>query len=84
MPSPARGFLLVVLAGLCWGTSGITGDLAPQHVDADYMAKHPAGQRVASGTFIVGMLSARCVAITGTRPLSSAVEKRATSGRDNT
>ena len=27
--------------------AGITGDLAPQHVDADYMSKHPAGQRVA-------------------------------------
>jgi len=44
----------------------------------------PAGQCVASGTFIVGKVSGRCAAITGTRPLSSAVEKRATSGRDIT
>ena len=44
----------------------------------------PAGQRVASGTFIVGMVCAFCDAITGTRPLSSAVEKRATSGREST
>jgi len=44
----------------------------------------PAGQLVASGTLIVGKVSVRCDAITGTRPLSSAVEKRATSGRDMT
>lgn len=35
MPSPARGFLLVVLAALCWGTSGIVGDLVADRTDLD-------------------------------------------------
>src|SRR3954468_22460050 len=31
----ARGFLLVVLAALCWGTSGITGDVAADRSGLD-------------------------------------------------
>ncbi|GAA4742343.1 EamA family transporter [Modestobacter marinus] len=35
-PAPsARGFVLVVLAALCWGTSGITGDLVADRTDLD-------------------------------------------------
>lgn len=35
-PTPsARGFLLVVLAAVCWGTSGITGDLVADRTDLD-------------------------------------------------
>ncbi len=31
--SPARGFLLLVAAALCWGTSGITGDVVARRTD---------------------------------------------------
>jgi len=31
--APSRGFLLVVLAGLCWGTSGVTGRLVTERTD---------------------------------------------------
>ncbi len=35
MPTPARGFLLVVLAALAWGTSGLTGDLVADRTGLD-------------------------------------------------
>ena len=35
MPSPARGFALVVLAALCWGTSGLTGDVVADRTGLD-------------------------------------------------
>jgi drug/metabolite transporter, DME family len=34
-PTPARGFLLVVLAALCWGTSGLTGDVVAGRTGLD-------------------------------------------------
>jgi DME family drug/metabolite transporter len=34
-PAPARGFLLVVLAALCWGTSGISGDVVADRTGLD-------------------------------------------------
>ncbi len=35
-PAPsARGFALVVLAALCWGTSGVSGDLVARRTDLD-------------------------------------------------
>jgi len=37
--------------------SGITGDLAPNHVDADYMAKTSYGRRIAHGALLVGFMS---------------------------
>jgi DME family drug/metabolite transporter len=33
--TPARGFLLVVLAALCWGTSGISGDVVADRTGLD-------------------------------------------------
>jgi DME family drug/metabolite transporter len=33
--SPARGFLLVLLAALCWGTSGISGDVVADRTGLD-------------------------------------------------
>jgi DME family drug/metabolite transporter len=33
--TPARGFLLVVLAALCWGTSGISGDVVADRAGLD-------------------------------------------------
>ena len=33
--TPARGFLLVVLAAFCWGTSGLTGDVVADRTDLD-------------------------------------------------
>ncbi len=37
--------------------SGITGDLAPNHVDAAYMAKTSFGRRIAHGALLVGYMS---------------------------
>ncbi|WP_206079882.1 MaoC family dehydratase [Propioniciclava coleopterorum] len=37
--------------------AGITGDLAPQHTNAAYMAAHPVGQRVAHGVLTLGVAS---------------------------
>ena len=37
--------------------AGITGDLAPNHVDADFMARTPFGERIAHGVLIVGFMS---------------------------
>ena len=37
--------------------AGITGDLAPNHVDAEFMAKTPFGERIAHGVLIVGFMS---------------------------
>jgi len=37
--------------------SGITGDLAPNHVDADYMSKTTFGRRIAHGALLVGFMS---------------------------
>ena len=33
--TPARGFVLVVLAAVCWGTSGITGDVVADRTGLD-------------------------------------------------
>jgi acyl dehydratase len=38
--------------------AGITGDFYPVHVDAEYAAKQPAGERVAHGVLILGLMSA--------------------------
>ena len=35
--------------------AGITGDLAPQHINAAYMAGHPLGRRVAHGVLTLGI-----------------------------
>lgn len=37
---------------------GITGDLAPQHVDEHYMQGHAFGHRVAHGVLLLGFASA--------------------------
>lgn len=37
--------------------AGITGDLHPNHVNAEYMAKGRFGQRVAHGALVVGLMS---------------------------
>jgi acyl dehydratase len=38
--------------------AGITGDFYPVHVDAEYAARQPVGQRVAHGVLILGLMSA--------------------------
>lgn len=48
--------------------AGITGDLAPQHVNQAYMEKSSFGGRIAHGALIVGYMStASSLAIAGTR-----------------
>lgn len=37
--------------------AGITGDFAPQHVDAEYMKDKAAGQRIAHGVLTLGVAS---------------------------
>ena len=37
--------------------AGITGDLAPNHVDAAYMARSGYGRRIAHGALIIGFMS---------------------------
>jgi 3-hydroxybutyryl-CoA dehydratase len=37
--------------------AGITGDLAPNHVDAAYMAHSGYGRRIAHGALIIGFMS---------------------------
>ena len=43
--------------------AGITGDLAPQHINAAYMAGHPLGRRVAHGVLTLGLGSTACTAM---------------------
>lgn len=43
--------------------AGITGDFAPQHVDADYMSRHPIGERVAHGILTLGIASTAASAL---------------------
>ena len=38
--------------------AGITGDLSPNHVNAEFMKTTPYGQRVAHGALLVGYMSA--------------------------
>jgi DME family drug/metabolite transporter len=76
VPSPAasrRGFLLVVLAGLCWGTSGLSGSVVSAH--SDLGALDIAWYRMAVGAVV--LLGARLVtarrrpaAVPLTRPLT--------------
>lgn len=37
--------------------AGITGDLGPNHTDAEYMANTPYGQRIAHGALTLGLMS---------------------------
>jgi acyl dehydratase len=37
--------------------AGISGDYYPVHVDAEYAAKQPVGQRVAHGILLMGLMS---------------------------
>jgi 3-hydroxybutyryl-CoA dehydratase len=37
--------------------AGITGDLAPNHVDEEYMRGTPYGRRIAQGALLIGFMS---------------------------
>jgi 3-hydroxybutyryl-CoA dehydratase len=37
--------------------AGITGDLSPNHVDEEFMARTPYGRRIAHGALLVGYMS---------------------------
>lgn len=36
---------------------GLTGDLAPQHIDDEYMRDRPQGRRIAHGTLVLALTS---------------------------
>lgn len=36
---------------------GLTGDLAPQHIDEEYMLDRPQGRRIAHGTLVLALTS---------------------------
>lgn len=58
MTTPARGFTLVVLAALCWGTSGVAGDAVLRRTDLDPL--DVAWHRMAVGAVVlVGLHLAR-------------------------
>lgn len=40
-----------------YGFAGITGDFYPMHVDAEYAATQPVGERVAHGVLLMGLMS---------------------------
>ncbi len=40
-----------------YGFAGITGDFYPVHVDAEYAATQPVGERVAHGVLLMGLMS---------------------------
>ena len=50
--------------------AGITGDLAPNHVDEEYMKASPYGRRIAHGALLVGFMST-----TSTMMIDSCVKK---------
>ena len=52
--------------------AGITGDLAPNHVDEEYMKASPFGRRIAHGALLVGFMST-----TSTMLINSCVNKGA-------
>jgi len=37
--------------------AGLTGDLAPQHIDEAYMREHPMGTRIVHGTLVLALTS---------------------------
>ena len=48
--------------------AGITGDLAPNHVNEEYMKRSGYGRRMAHGALVVGFMStASTLAIAGSR-----------------
>jgi DME family drug/metabolite transporter len=74
-PAPARGFLFVVLAALCWGTAGISGRIVTDR--SDLTALDIAWYRLAIGAVV--LLAGR--ALTARRrvtrvPLSRPVARR--------
>ena len=72
-PTPARGFLLVVLAAVCWGTSGLTGDVVADRSGLDPL--DIAWHRMAVGAAV--LLGVHLARRRGPgRPLSTAVRGR--------
>jgi 3-hydroxybutyryl-CoA dehydratase len=57
--------------------AGITGDLSPNHVDAEFMKASPYGGRIAHGALLVGYMSGcstdiveKCVSMRAFQPVS--------------
>ena len=74
-PSAARGFTLVVAAALCWGTSGLTGDVVARRTDLDPL--DIAWYRMAVAAVVLGAVSL----LTRRRRAVPAVRARAVRGR---
>jgi DME family drug/metabolite transporter len=73
----ARGFLLVVLAAVCWGTSGLCADVVARRTDLDPL--DIAWHRMAVGAavlVVVHVVSRRRAPMPSRAPLSRAVRLR--------
>lgn len=57
-PGTAVAFSKTVSESDVYLFAGLTGDLAPAHVDAAFMATTPYGERIAHGALVVGYMAA--------------------------
>lgn len=61
LPGVAQ-FAKTVSEGDVYQFAGLSGDLHPVHVNAEYAANQPVGQRIAHGVILIGLMSAACTA----------------------
>jgi 3-hydroxybutyryl-CoA dehydratase len=58
----AASFAKTVSEADTYQFAGITGDLHPVHINAEYASKQPVGQRIAHGVILIGLMSTACTA----------------------
>ena len=59
LPGAAR-FAKTVTEGDVYQFAGLSGDLHPVHIDAQYAEGQPVGQRIAHGVILIGLMSTAC------------------------
>ncbi|SDO32716.1 Acyl dehydratase [Cryobacterium flavum] len=58
----AERFAKTVSEGDVYQFAGLTGDTHPVHLNAEYAASQPVGQRIAHGVILIGLMSSACTA----------------------
>ena len=58
----AAHFAKTVSEGDVYQFAGLSGDLHPIHIDAQYAKGQPVGQRIAHGVILIGLMSSACTA----------------------